>query len=193
LADKSKHESITEILMRTLADYIEDSCDGIRQSIIGFPEPNLRLKKPSVSIYSPSMNFAAYARPYVCEQGETSDSKAQINYVVGNFETTLKIDLWAGNKEELDDLFEEIFQALQPEIIPTGLTLELEKYFNQKALFTYSTHQRANSEDNSRKDTWRITFDILTTCNAIRSKKEFIIENTQIDVSLNNDDTIQEH
>jgi len=191
LSDRTKNESITEVLPQTLADFIEENCKSIKQTIIGFPEPNLRLKKPSVSVYIPRLDYAPSARPYKALQGNVASNQAQVDWVVGDYEASIKLDLWAGNKEELDDVFDEIFNCLNPTICPTGFSLVLEDYFNQCANFVYVGHDRVNNESDSKQDTWRITLDVLVACNAIRSRKEYIIGSTEVDVTVGTDVSIE--
>lgn len=191
MADRTKNESITEVLIATLKKHIEDTCPSVRQVLESFPEPNLRLNKPSVTIYLPRLDYAPSANPYKALQGDTTNHQADVDWVVGDYEGELKLDLWAGNKEELDDVFDELFNSLNPTICPTGFTLILEEYFNQCATFVYVGHDRVNNEGASKQDNWRISLDVLTACNAIRSRKEYIIENTEVDVTVGTDVSIE--
>lgn len=191
MADRTKNESITEVLPQILADYLKKECKSLKQTIIGFPEPNLRLRTPCVSVYIPRLDYAPSATPYKALQGETQNNQAQVNWVVGDYEATIKLDLWAANKEELDDVFDQVFNCLNPTICPTGFSLVMEDYFDQCANLVYIGHDRVNNEQDSKQDNWRITLDVLAACNAIRSRKEYIIGSTEVDVTVCTDSSIE--
>jgi len=187
LADNTKHESITEVVTSTLTDWIDEHSDNIRQTIIGFPEANLRLKMPSVSVFAPRPEFKPSSNPYLIntvQDEDISNSKANVLWVVGDYDFNLQLDLWCGSKEELDDLFAELFEVLNPNVKP-GVSLPMEDYFGGICEYIYTGHTRDNGEQASQRDEWRMTFTILATCKAIRSRKEFIIESTEIIIEAN--------
>jgi len=181
--DRTKHESITEVVTTALADWIEDNSKSIRQTLIDFPEPNFRLEMPSISVIAPRMEFEPRNNPYLqnpVNPDEIKDSQAQVNWIIGDYEMSLQLDLWCGNKEELDDVFSELFEILNPGIKP-GVNIKMPQYFNAICSFLYVSHDRNNEERESTQDEWRITLNVLATCKAIRSRKQFIIEETIIE------------
>ena len=113
--------------------------------------------------------------------GETQ-KKPRVKWVVGQYESSMQLDLWARNKEERDDLTDAIFNALNPNITPMGLTLELQEYFGVLADFLYTGHNFEDTEVASQTDEWRTIMTVLFTCKAVRERKEFIIEDSQLDL-----------
>lgn len=174
------NESITEIVPKALGKYLKDAVGMIREYYQEFPSTNRRIQTPSVSLISSVSEFRP-GTPYLeqkPEAGTPVNSKANVNWVVGLWDFTLQVDLWAGSKEERDDLFDAVFNALNPEINPMGLNLTLTEYFDQICDYSYVGHDLADSEEEAQRDEWRITLNILATCKAIRTRKEFIIEDT---------------
>ena len=184
MADRTRNESITESITKTLAEYLEEESDTIRQTIIDFPEPNLKLKMPSVSVMAPSMEFEPTGNPYRCNNLPDSGNKAKVQYVVGEAVFPMQLDIWAGNKEELDDTYEEVFNLLNPDVCNTGLRLEMVEYFKIPVIYLITGHNRENSETASQRDEWRITLNVLATCKVVRTKKEFIIRETEVQVDV---------
>ena len=94
---------------------------------------------------------------------------------MGIYDFSLQVDIWAGSKEERRDIFDAMFNAMNPNITPMGLELTMEDYFNQLCSYLYVGHTVEDGETESQKDEWRTTLEILATCKAVRDRKEFII------------------
>lgn len=182
MVDTTKNESITEVVPRTLGLYLKKH-STLKQIILDFPEPNLKIKKPSVSISAPSPNFTPKMNPYPAvapTEDDIKNSKAPVDWVVGEYEFNLQLDLWAKNKEQLDDQYDELFNLLNPNINPMGLELPMKLYFGCICSYLYVGHTRQNSSESSVRDEWRMSLEVLASCTAIRNRKEFIIEDPQI-------------
>lgn len=183
MADNTSNESVTEVVPKVLGTYLKDNVSALREWYDEFPSSNRRMDMPSVSIFAKSPEFKPSAHPHLLnpvDPGDIVNSKANTLWVVGDYDFSLQMDLWAGSKEELDDLYDALFNALNPSITPMGLTLPMEEYYNQLCSYLYVKHSREASEIASQTDEWRITFDILATCQVIRNSKEFIIESTEL-------------
>ena len=181
MAKRKKSESVTDDVKLSLRKYFEANVRPLRQVLDGFPSSNQRLRTPSVTIYSSRTEFMPMISPMVLKKGVVKDSKAQALWYVGDYDIDLKLDLWCGNKEELDDVYLEVFNALNPKISTMGLELSLPNYYNIRASYLYMGHtEESNNEQDSRMDNWRYTLDVLTTCNAIRTRQEYIIENIEV-------------
>lgn len=201
MADRTRgHESITEIVPKTLKTFLEENLPDLRQVIIDFPPPNLKIKMPSVSIQTLNPVFKPTGVPYPRQLPDAdnpdapsvSNHKAAIEWVVGEYDFSMKLDLWAGNKEELDDIFDQLFNVLNPNITPMGVCLKMEEYYGVICDYLYTGHGRNNSEQQSQRDEWRITLDVLATCKAVRDRKEFIIDTFDITSDIRKDVLIPE-
>jgi len=175
------NEGITEVIPKALGEYLLGAVDPLDEYYDQFPASNMTLRTPSVSILMQAPEFSPSLNPYPVNPVDPADivnSKSNLNYVVGEYDAKIQMDLWTGNKEERDDLTDALFNALNPDVTPMGLRLVLEEYFGCIASFLYVGHNFEDSEITSQTDEWRTTFELLVTCKAVRTKKEFIIETT---------------
>ena len=188
LADDTANESITEIVPKVLGQYLLNNVDQLEEFYDEFPSSNTRLEMPSVSIFAKNPEFKPMAVPHLLKTISSADivnSKANTLYVVGDYDFNLQVDLWAGSKEELDDVFDSVFNVLNPQISPMGLTLQMEEYYNILCSYDYVGHSREASEITSQTDEWRIVLNVLATCQVIRNSKDFIIESTELIDEIN--------
>jgi hypothetical protein len=177
----SANESITEIVPKVLAAYLKANVQGLKQAFDEFPASTQKIDMPSVSVFASSDAQFRPLMPYVqpIEDSQITNSKAKVRWVVGIYDFNLQLDLWARNKEERDDVFDSLFNALNPKISPMGLVLPMEEYFNQLCDYLYVGHTFQDSEVRAQRDEWRVTLNLVVTCKAIRERSEFIIETTQ--------------
>lgn len=182
----SRNESITEALPKALGKYLLDNVEGLKEYYDEFPEANQVIKLPSVSVFCTNNEFRPM-QPYIVKKPqdvEISAHKFLYRYVTGIFDIGIQVDLWAGSKEERDDVFDSIFNALNPRISPMGLVLKLEEYFNQLCDIVYVEHTYADSEERSQKDEWRVTLRLLATVKSIRERRENVIEEVEINTDV---------
>lgn len=171
-----KNESISEIVPKVLATYLKASVQGLKETYEEFPSPNQKINMPAVSVFASNPDFRPLT-PYQIpvDPAKVVNNKADIKWVVGIWDFTLQLDLWARNKEERDDIFDALFNALNPRIEPMGLVLQMDEYFNQLCEYVFNGYIMQDSEERAQKDEWRVTLRVLATCKAIRERKEFII------------------
>lgn len=191
MADETaQNESLIEVVPKTLGLYLKATLpNSIKEFYDEFPPANMRLVLPSVSIIALPPEFRPLAVPYLdnelkvpADHLPATQTPQTAHYVVGYYDTRLQVDLWAGSQEERDDLYDAVFNALNPNISPMSLTIKMTEYFNSLCNYLYVGHSLADSEERAQKDEWRATLEVLATCNAIRTKKEFVIEDTVIDL-----------
>jgi len=180
MADSTRdNESLTEVVPAVLGKYLLEQIRDLKEYYPEFPAANRTMRMPSVSIIAAAPEFKPKANVTALSTGTIVSSKAEVKYVVGDYDTRIQLDIWARNKEERDDLFDAVFNALNPKISPMGVTLTMDDYYGSLCDYLYVGHDFADSEQRSQTDEWRATLDVLATCNAIRTRKEFIIETTQ--------------
>lgn len=188
MADETPdNESLTEILPRAIGEWLKSQVPMLKEYFEEWPEPNLQMDMPSAAITLGTPEFRPLAPYYIKpEAGEITDHAATIKWVTGIYDFKIKIDLWAKNKEERDDLFDAVFNALNPNISPMGLVLPLADYFNQLCELVYVGHTLGDTEEQAQRSEWRMTLDVLGTCKSIRTRKEFVIETTEINAQAFN-------
>lgn len=187
------NESYPEILVSTLGEYLLDNVKTLRQFYPEFPGGQERLDHPAVTILASDPGFRALMPyPKVRKAVTPINSKNETQWVVGIYDATIQLDLWARSKEERDDTFDAIFNALNPNISPMGLNLVLGDYFTQLCNYLYVGHTIGDAEAAAQRDEWRVTFNLETTCKAIRVREEFIMEDLQTPSEIEADGEITE-
>ena len=174
----NRNEAITEAVPKALAVHLKKVVPGLLAAYDEFPSNNLSILLPSISIFAstnvkftPGLPYALELPTDLAEDVHTS----RIQYVVGDYDFKLQLDIWAKNKEERDDIFDALFNALNPDINPMGLVLELTEYFGVLCDYVYVGHTMQDSAERSDRDEWRISLSLLVTCKAIRERTEFIM------------------
>lgn len=168
-------ESITDIVLETLGAYLKSNVSGVRQVIHGFPEPNINMKFPSISVLSKKPGYAG-VDPYEYSKGQVSGTKAKVKFVVGQYDWKIQVDLWHLTREELDDLYEKFFSAVNPDIPDkSGLVLTMDKYHGNTCEYTMTAMQPMTEASESRRKQWRISIDLVANCLAIIEKEQYII------------------
>lgn len=181
MSDTSTHESITEAIPNQLGEYLVDAVEDLKEFYDEWPQANETLDMPCVSIITLNPEFRPLMPYYIKPTDpEIAAHKADVKYVVGIYDIPIQLDIWARNKEERDDLFDAVFNALNPTISPMGLVLGLEQYHNQLCDFVMTGHEHGDSAERSERDEWRTTLKLLATCKAVRIRKDFIIEETEL-------------
>ena len=188
-------ESLSEVIPKALGVHLLKNVKGLRDFYDEFPAANRSVRTPSVSIIVSSDDFRAVnhkipqkstVAPSPATVTGEDQKKQQVNWVVGIEDFTLQLDIWARNKEERDDLVQSVFNAMNPEIDPSGLRLVLDEYFGQLCDYLTINRKNGDTEERSQTDEWRSTWEILATCKAVQTREEFVIETTDLDVQLLN-------
>jgi hypothetical protein len=177
-------------MVRQLVSYLGGVLPSI-QVRSHFPDPNEKLTFPSIvvrGVGAPRF-LADVAGANVSEVGTVENNRAGVEYQVGNYEWTLKVDFWTANKSDREALYEKLFEVLNPEIDPMGLTLTLDEYFGQKCHYALENYSHGDSQESSQRLEWRGMLDLVATCRAIRKRNEFIV--TQVEVQVETPDNIE--
>lgn len=188
MADKTDNESITEVVAESLGKYLLDEVTDLETYYPEFPQANRDLRMPSVSIITATSDFRPLSPYRTGKEADTiSNNQTNVTWVVGIWDFSIQVDLWARNKEERDDLFDALFNALNPDITPMGLRIQMEQYYSQIIEFSMNGQEFGDSEQASQTDEWRSTINLLATCKAIRTRTEFIITDTPTASEIENE------
>lgn len=177
--------SFSQSCLEAIAIHLETNCDNLRASLVGFPPPNLRLKLPSATSYFSNLDFTPNTNNYLIKSISRDESeKTEMNlYSIGNYEGEIKLDLWANSRQELDDIYEEVFLCLNPNA-KTGVDLELVDYHQRRANYLFNGVEDLSDEESSREDNWRFRLNLLLTSVACSILKEYYIERTELKAKI---------
>lgn len=187
MSDESTHESITEALPYHLGEYLLAQVPDLKDFLDEWPQSNEDIDMPCVSVTTGPQVFRPLS-PYRIKPSlaDIADSKAPVKWVVGIYDIPVQVDVWGRNKEERDDIFDAVFNALNPTISPMGLVLSLPDYHNQLCDLVATGHEHMDTAERSDRDEWRTMLKLNATCKAIRVREEFVIESTEITVQTLN-------
>ncbi len=177
-------ESVTEEILKRLGNHLASNMPELEEVLDGFPEGNTSINFPSLSIIEAGTSkFTNEMSPYPyveIEASDITDHKADVRYVVGQYDVSLQLDFWCRSKEERDDLFEKFIQAFNSQFPSLGLNLVLTDYHNVMCYYMMEGYSKEDSEISSQRQEWRVKINIVANCKAILEKEEPIVEETEV-------------
>lgn len=184
-------ESVTEEIGKRLAAHLKLLVPKLHKVTLEFPEPNEKLDYPCLTIDNGAPEFRAIA-PYTMNELVVKNHMADAIWVVGIYDFKMQLDLWARNKEERDDLFHLLFEALNPNITPMGLSLRLTDYYNVWCRYDLTGHDFPDSERASQQGEFRAKLDVIANCKAIRAGRSRVMETIENNLqTLNENEEIE--
>jgi hypothetical protein len=164
-----------EELTLELVKHLRNSIPELAEVHTEWPEANQELQYPSLTIFSNAPKFTNLD-PYKYRQSEVNSSnQVTTDWIVGMYDLTMQIDLWCRNKKERDTLWEKVFQALNPKVIPMGLSLQLPGYFDTWARCDLDGFRFDDSEAVAQRREWRVKADLLAHCKSVLSTTDYAI------------------
>lgn len=193
MADLTSIEHIGESVVKQLGIYLKDEIRYLKKVLDEFPSDNRRLEYPSISIITTDTRFRSMA-PYISETTAPDvNHKILVKYVVGFYDIDLQLDLWARNKEERNDIFNLLFNALNPNINPMGVSLQLTDYYDQYCQYDFIGSSIEDNEQQAQRREWRIKIDILTNAKALLVKEKYAMTDlTQPEHEISDDVVVPE-
>jgi hypothetical protein len=189
-----------EAVLRKLRDYLLEEI-AIQDVVLNFPEPTQALKYPMISIIrqgNAQLVFDA-AGTFVLDTGDVVDTgteeepnrQAEVIYRVGTYNIELQLDLWCASKSKLETLYETLMDVMNPDLHPMGLTLTLDEYHDRPCHYVITGYNTASfGEQNAQRGTWRAIVGVLATCDAVKTKSEFLMET--LETTIETPDTIED-
>jgi hypothetical protein len=176
-------ESVTREVVHRLGDYLLERMPMIRQVIHDFPEANIQLQYPCISIFSNEPEFSPQMAPYEYSSTQVNNTQYEFLYVVGMYEWQIQVDIWCQTKEQRHKLYDQFFRAFNSQFPIMGLSLNLTDYYDiicryDQVALNFNTDGEAAAQ---RKE-WRVKIDLLGNCKAIVDRSEFAILTTEINV-----------
>lgn len=181
------NESVLEEVVKRLALHFKTQVPKLKAVLEDFPEPNEKLLYPCVSITTREPQFKPLSPYEILPIENPTHHLAEVKWVVGLYDFKLQVDLWTRNKEERMDLFDLLFNALNPQIQPMGLSLRLKDYYNIWCRYSLDAHRIADDETSSQRGEFRLQVDVLANCKAIRVNKSRVMETIDLDPELLNE------
>jgi len=187
-----------EVILR-LALEARTRVPEFREVLEEWPDANQQLNYPALSILSSNPPKQTPCHPWLYKTGVINGANKSVNqWVVGNFDWTLQLDAWLGNKPERNRFHELIStklfmgQFLDSLSEVSGISLQLPNYHNIICRYDLIGYRFDDSEAGSQRQEWRIKMDVLAHCKQIVEKEEFQIVETEITDEFINTDVVIE-
>lgn len=161
-------------LVKALAANLLSNVTGIQAVNAEWPAANVPLNMPCITILVTSSTLDTHTDE-ILSTGTVTANQATVKYIVGEWDIAIELQLWAKSKQERQDFYDKIFNALNPDIIPMGLRIALTDYHGEYASLVMTRSDYPDSEETTQRQEWRCIFTILANVNAIRSKTEYIM------------------
>lgn len=194
---KTRNFSVTKEVVKQFADFLKKNVRILKDVKEDWPSASQKLRYPSATIFTNIPEYEPlFPYPLVPFDPNIVLTKPEIKvkYVVGQYDWSLQLDLWTGNKFNRHDLYEEVFQAFHKQIrkignfnsrVPqTGLILTLDDYFKIPCIYTWAGYNFEDSEISSQRREWRVKIDILANTKAIVETDDFAILNTELQTDV---------
>lgn len=192
------NESVSKEVVKKLTEFLKVRIPELQDVIEGWPEPNIALKYPALSVFSGSPVLHRHYAPVrkTIESIDGEDVKVKPVYVVGDYEWRLQLDFWCGSKPERHRIYEAFYKAFNDQFVKDeyemlGISLRLEEYHNIIARYNLVSFAFDDSEAGSQRKEWRIKVVVLANCDAILEKEQYKIIETELQLDIATDITIQ--
>jgi len=187
-----------------LKRYLEQNVDGIAQVVEGWPDRNIELEYPSISIINMGNPTISHVQPYIYEVSgvkrkipdDSNINNDIVDFVVGYYENIIQVDIWAEYKAQRGTFFDLVQAAFDKDFIdnhgPTGLSLVLTEYYDVIARFDQLRYNYVDSEDSTQRSEWRVKMDIQVHFPKIIQKSVPRINETVVINQIGDNNNVEE-
>lgn len=169
-----------------LVKYLKENIPEFNKVYLEWPNHNEKFDMPCASVLTIGNPEYTNQMP-VLWKNEAGTSY----YIVGFYDLTINIDLWAEYKQQRGDLMERVFDVFnkqfQDQGLALGISLQLEDYHNVIARYDLNGYNYGDSEEASQRDEWRAKISVLVNLPRIMAKVESVMENIEVDQDVDTD------
>jgi hypothetical protein len=177
-----------DAVLDNLATYLAAQVPGltVRKE---WPSANQALVYPSLTIFSGQVTYTPL-QPY-----ETARTAPDVNnqvvstLVVGEWDGKLQLDLWCRNKVERQNIGKQVRDAINKQVNPQGLSLQMADYFNEWVRFDVDSYNQVDEEAGVQRQEFRTKLSLLFNVKEVAQKTDFGMI-TIIDTQTTTTDTI---
>lgn len=181
-------EEVTREIMYEIGLFLKKNMPSLKQVLIGFPESNVTLNVPSMTITMQDPGYQPEVQPYEWKQKTqpkpgATDAKYQYLYVYGEYNAALQLDIWTANKEERYRLLDQFKKAMLKNWPDLSIILPMANYYDVLCRYDFENYNiQDDGELTSQTKEWRVKIDLLAHCKAVHSVEEFAIIETEVDI-----------
>lgn len=177
-----------DAMIDNLATYLLAALPGL-SVLKEWPSANQKLVYPSVTIFSNQPQYTNL-QPYTLSvTAPDVNNQVVSTLVVGEWDGKLQLDLWCRSKVERQTIGKALRDALNPNVNPQGLSLQMADYFNEWVRFDMDGYKQVDDEAASQRQEYRTQLSLMFNVKEVAQKTNFAIITT-IDTITATTDTI---
>lgn len=179
-------EYAIDAAVSALEVFLRGEISDVRDVMREWPNPDYQFQYPALTILSAQHKITP-CRHSIERQTEieTDENQNQVVWRNGYLEFLLQLDLWSNNKEQRNDLAEQIYQVLNPEMgRHSGLTLKMEAYHDTFCRYEIRSSRIDDAEESAQRSEWRYRFELQCHCDLLSSREQHIIKHIKLDESV---------
>jgi hypothetical protein len=180
----SRIESPTKAVLEALGNHLDNRMPKLKQVLLDFPEANINLLYPALSIATGNVAITPENPPYIQKQDAAIGTQAKIYYVVGKFDWQFQIDIWERSKEQRHDMFQEFITAFNSEWPFSGVSLTLKDYHDVICNYLITDYSLQDTEASSQRKEWRATVEVIANCKLVMTKDEYLMQSHELTLEI---------
>lgn len=179
-----------EALVASLQSYLAQAISGLTV-LAEFPDPNQRLKYPSLSIFSGDPQHQAFPPTKVSQTTPDTQGRVVVTQFVGEYDLTMQLDLWCSSKPERDLYIGKVLNAINAQSMdltgkrnPTGLSLQLANYFGEWARYDIDGHSYRDDEQAAERRERRAKIRLLANVREITQRTYYVMKHVKVQLGV---------
>lgn len=176
------NKDVLTALQKTISKRLQAEMPVLKAVYEDWPSPSETLKYPCAAVTIGSPEFTP-TDPYVFKKGavDPETGKSPVARVVGSYEIRVQIDVWCASKPQRRDLYQQLFNVINPIASRPGLNLPLEDYFDAIAHLHLEGFSFPDGDEQVQRKEYRILGAVVCSALHIVETMESLmqtIENT---------------
>jgi hypothetical protein len=175
-------------VVKALCAFLAANMPSIQKAYDNWPSPNQTLDMPCLSVFTRSPQFRPTA-PYTIWKGAPDATTNQVQYrrVMGQWDFSFQLDLWAPYKPQREILLAELVDAFSLDPQRHGIFVELSDYFDEWVEFVLENPEFVDDEAGSQRNEWRVRTTVRANCRAVREFTGYFMETIENDLTVTDD------
>ena len=188
----SDFESFHTEVVNALGEFLVPKMASLEEFHDEWPDGHDDLDYPSKSIitvgdtsFTPAINKRIFKITPV-DPDDADNAGRTVKWVIGTYDLSLQIDIWAGDKPERGRLYEEFFEAMNSQFTDKnsvlGLSLPMNRYHGIICRYDMTGLKILQDEESAQRKEWRIRANLLAQGRAIKVIEQSAILETELNV-----------
>lgn len=163
-----------EAAIDNLATYLSTQVSGLTV-LKEWPMANQKLTYPSLTIFSNNPKFTNLSPYQVACTAPDQNKQVLQTLVVGEWDTTVQLDIWCRNKLERQTVGKYVKDAINKDIIPQGLSLQMADYFDEWARYDMTEYVQVDDEAGAQRQEFRTKISLAVNVKELTQRTQYAI------------------